>query len=494
MRKRKRDWPIIVYKYRAYPASIPQSVWDTAKLQRELWNRLVALADRYSEWARLLGDKKAAWVGFDEAAQALVKESGLDWVNGPQVLDRLRVTFRNRRFPRSHGALDRVSLSHRFTGGGIALVNIIDSTRAKRFALQSSPSWQLPRRAHSPGQRHWRGRFQIGTETIDFALALNRALPEGSILKRVQWLGKRAGSKWFWYLALTLETPPVEKLANQSQLTAGLDLGWRAFVDGTPNDYLRVGMLVDSEGRMIELRLPLALRDGPQGERRSLGYFAELQSLADDCLNCGRELAGDRRLGVRGLRQLVADGHEHADGISAALSAYDLLRKRLSEQRFHALQRRRWWYQNLAQWLCRRYAVIALEADMKLPALHAKSDDPALRAAAAYRNYAAVGELRKYLTLAAVKWGTRIEGETANTTSICWQCGGKIEVGAVLELICDNGHRRDQDGNAARNLFSQLTGDFGQTHELRNVVGGRGWKRLVVPETLRAVAVEVPAG
>src|SRR5262245_1951568 len=133
----------------------------------------------------------------------------------------------------------------------------------------------------------------------------------------------------------------------------GLDLGWRAFADGGPNDYVRVGMLADNEGRIMEIRLPLLLRDGPGRERRTIGYLAELQGFAGDFLNCGREFAGDKRLGHRGLRELVTAGHEHANGICAALAAHDLLRKRIAEQRFHALKRRRWWYQNLAQWLCR---------------------------------------------------------------------------------------------------------------------------------------------
>jgi len=483
-----------ILRYRAYPAFIPQSVWDIAKSQRDLWNKLVVLAGHHSEWARLIGDKKSSWAGFDDTARAIVKASGLDWVNGPEVLDRLRTTFRKKCFPKFHGTLNRVALLHRFTSGGIALGRLIDKSKAKRFALQSSSHWQLPKRAHSPGKRHWRGCFRAGDETIDFSLALHRALPTDAILKRVQWLGERSGTKWFWHLALTIEEPPIESPYHSSQLSAGLDLGWRSFAEGSPNDYVRVGMLADSEGRTVEFRLPLLLRNGPGGERRTIVYLAELQSLADEFLNCGRELTGDKRLGPRGLRDLIAAGHQHAEGIGAALAAHDLLRKRLNEQRFHLLQRRNWWYQNLAQWLCQRYARIAIEADMKLAKLHERSKDPALRNAAIYRNYAAVGELRKRLMATAGKTGTRIDGETAYSTITCWVCGKEMLPSANLMLTCPNGHQLDQDKNAAMNLLSQIDGTFGQAHELRRPSWPGGWTMLEMPQQIRAVAVEVPPG
>ncbi len=43
MRKRKRDWPVAVYKFWARPLELPQEMWETADAMRGLWNRLVAL-------------------------------------------------------------------------------------------------------------------------------------------------------------------------------------------------------------------------------------------------------------------------------------------------------------------------------------------------------------------------------------------------------------------------------------------------------------------
>lgn len=494
MRKRKRDWPVRVLCYRAYPASIPQSVWDTARSQRELWNKLVILTNQTSEWARLLGDKRQGWKGFDLAARELVAQSGLDWVNGPEVFDRLRSAIKSKRWPRVHASLDRIALCHRYTSGGIPIARLIDNPRAKRFGFASSAEWQLPRLVHSPDKQHWRAHFAVGEQQISFGLALHRALPDEGILKRVAWLGRVSAGKWFWRLALTIEEPPAAMSNHATQLTAGLDLGWRVFREGGTNGYVRVGMLADSEGRTIEFRLPLRLRDGPNSEQRDISYLAQLQRLAAEFLKCAQALAGDKPLGYRELRELVAADHEHADGIRAALAARDLMRRRLSEQRFHLLQRRSWWYQNLARWLCRRYRQIAVEADLALPQLNIHNHAPAFRAAAIYRNYAAVGELRKCVRAEAENTSTHISGHTANTTTTCWLCGAEAAVTARLMLTCVNGHTLDQDKNAAMNLLSQTDGTFGQSHVLRKEESCGAWKPLEIPTPIVAVAIEVPAG
>jgi hypothetical protein len=494
MRKRKRDWPLRVLRYRAYPADIPQSVWDSARIQRDLWNKLVALTNQTAEWARMLGDRRQGWKGFENAARELVAQSGLDWVNGPEILDRLRSAIKSKRWPGFHSSLDRIALFHRYTSGGIPIRKLIDNPRAGRFALESSEEWQLPKLAHSPKKKHWRAHFAVGNEQINFSLALHRALPDEAILKRVGWLGQLSAGKWFWHLALTIEEPPTATPCHASELAAGLDLGWRVFRNGGTNDYLRVGVLADSEGRTIELRLPLRLRRGPKAEQRDISYLHELQSLAAEFLKCAQGLAGDKRLGRRELCELVSAGHEHAAGIGAALAACDLLRRRMSEQRFHMIRRRRWWYQNLALWLCRQYSQIAVQGDMALSKLDRWSGFPAFRPAEIYRKYAAVGELRRCLRDEAMKTGTRVQGYAAKTTSTCWLCGAEATRSAKLMLRCLNGHTLDQDKNAAMNLLSQIDGTFGQSHALRNETSCGVWKRLQVPPIIVGLAEEVPAG
>jgi transposase len=53
----------------------------------------------------------------------------------------------------------------------------------------------------------------------------------------------------------------------------------------------------------------------------------------------------------------------------------------ITRLRSRLIRRRRWFYQNMALWLCQRYAEIVIE-NMQPPRLHEKPEDPALQAAA----------------------------------------------------------------------------------------------------------------
>lgn len=201
-------------------------------------------------------------------------------------------------------------------------------------------------------------------------------------------------------------------------------------------------------------------------------------------------------LGVSGFRRLydLLDADDPIRGeITTALVAYDGYLQRRVTLSHRLIQRRRWYYRNLAVWLCSRYREIAIEDDTNLARLHWRSANPALAEAAVYRNYAAVGELRAYLRAAATKTGCVTGGKAPNTTTVCFECGAPVEgERAALVLRCPNGHEWDQDKNSGRNLLSQIDGSFGQTHVLRRS-GPPEWKKLEIPSTIRAVAVEVPA-
>jgi hypothetical protein len=510
-RKRKRDWPLRVFVYRAYPREVPDSVWEIAKRQRTLWNNLTALWHGATEQARALPDcKKAIWQSFDEWCQAAAAQSGLDWVNGPDVLDRFRAGTRARRFPRFHKGLDRVAIAHRFTSGGVPLDRLIDNRRARRFTLWSSPTWEAPRSAHSPGRKHWRAQITIGGKAIDCALALHRPLPNGAILKRVAWLGRRGGSKWYWYLALTVEEEPVltdSPAEVHNRPAAGLDLGWRLFKDGSKGAYLRIGMLADTEGRVIELRLPLWLKPQRVQERRGFPSIASLEAEASVLVDRGRALVeqmpGNQVVTLRaggriGYQSLVRTVESLPAGDTAALKQlldeHDRMYRVIATLRFRLTERRRWYYQNLAQWLCSHYRSVVVE-DMSLPSLHRRvANHIVLQNASKYRNYAAVGELRERLRRAAAAGGCHIiEATATDSTVTCYECGAKSEESATLTLRCPNGHEHDQDKNAARNLLSQINGTFGQPHDLGEGTPAQGWTTLEFPDTLSAVIMEVPA-
>jgi hypothetical protein len=287
-------------------------------------------------------------------------------------------------------------------------------------------------------------------------------------------------------------------------------VGWRLFGDGTKHDYLRVGMLADSEGRMMELRLPLRLRPNRLAEVRGLDTIWAWQSKASNLIENAKALVGmakltgdaaqraaNPKLGRRGLGALLRDGAltdpSDADKLRQLLDAHDWIYQRIHHLNFRLIERRRWYYHNLALWLTKRYQRIAVEG-MALPQLHARTDDPAQQQAAKYRNYAAVGEFRAILKRAAAQTGSEIvDCDPKDTTRICHLCFERAESGPALILTCPRGHEWDQDKNAARNLLSQIGGIFPQSGALRKSGAPKRWKPLEIPSGISAVASEVPA-
>jgi hypothetical protein len=280
---------------------------------------------------------------------------------------------------------------------------------------------------------------------------------------------------------------------------AAIDLGWRLFGDGSKSDFLRVGMLADSEDRMLELRLPLWLRPHRIQEQRGLGTLAEMQSQASEPVKRAIALLGQNqqlpaKIGRRGLGRIAQtlDPSPLRDELEALLDDHDRIYTSMSALAFRLKQRRRWYYQCLAHWLCARYGSITLEG-LNLPNLYRRSRNPALRNAAKYRNYAAVGELRATLKrVAPASICVITECPVLDTTVTCHECGEKCESSDELMVTCPNGHEWDQDRNAARNLLAQSDGTFGKVHPIPTSKRRR-WKALEIAEHLKPVVVEIAA-
>jgi|GEM_PF-3846563 len=483
--------------------------------------------------------RKEIQIRFDGWAKAAVALSGLDWEQGPAILDRLRATtsaviLRTGKRPRFHRKLDRISIAHRFTSGGLDASRLIDG-HGRRVRLISSSNWQFRhdhtqgsqstnRILHSPGNQHWKGRFRFGRASLDFALAFDRPLPDRAVVKRVTWLGQRSGLRWFWYLAITVEEPPREVPPAWPRPEAGIDIGWRLFADGTKHDYLRIGMVADSEGHTLEVRLPLNLRLNRTRERRGFQTLREWQSEADKHKDSAKTILASLEfpqdlqplkstldgMGRRALGRLCDQfkerglySREVAD-ILDEIASYDGYHNRMATLRFRLQERRTWYYRRIAHWFCERYGRIMIE-NMALQKLYARpraakvggastSDQAALKKGAPYRSYASGGALRAALKYAARQSGTEIvEGQPAGSTITCWWCGEKAVSGQSLELSCPGGHQWDQDKNAARNLLSRMQGTFRQPHDLSQWPRGGQWRSLQVPTGLESVVVEVPA-
>lgn len=496
MRRRTRDWPLRVYRYWIAPlGDLPVEFWATARLMQRAWNGLVwALAAR-REAFDATGEDRAArrvvWLALEAECRALIAASGLDWVNGPDVLDRFLSACRATRWPRWHHRLDRLTIGHRFTGGGIPVARLF-SERAQRVRLAQRPDdgayatnlrssrrlRAVPLHRDAEHSASEACTFMIAGVPIQFRILLHRPLPPGAIVKRVTWCGQRhVIHGWQWALAITVEIPPVERPVRPPR-QAGLDIGWRVI-----GDAVRVGMLWDGES-MCELLLPL---DAPTAQTRRHHLPSSLAAIEDYQARQGKLLdavkSDLRALGVplpRGFALMRQGGVIRwgrtlpAEAPSRRLFAAwqhenDRLRSLAAALRDRLLGRRDWLYRNWARQLAERYTVIAWEHGLGIKAMAEDVDDsPVLHAAARFRQYAAPARFRLFLAQACAKTGTELlDCNPAYTTTTCHVCGGQATAGPALVLTCPTGHTWDQDENAARNLFSQIGRPSAQDRPLR---------------------------
>lgn len=514
MRKRKHpERAIITYRYWARPDVLPEAMWSIARRMQALWNDLVVGREAFARAVAECDTERALiWKEWIHRVRALSDASGLNWECAPAIVDRFRSACAaavkgQRGWPRVQHRLNQVMIPHRWTAGGVP-VRALFSDRASRLRFEAAD------------RRYTAGRFGLDHgESIRFHAVIHRPLPVDATVKRAAWVGKRHPIRgWQWALTITLEQTRLPAVTRPSELVAGLDVGWRAY-----EDYLRIGMLVDSAGRIVELRLPL---DGSTRHTRrhkiEHGWLdvADLRSregkAVEACKDQLRLIAPERvtalpgfslmRQGglVRSLRMLeqIPNRSSDDDTVMRVLWAWldynDRLRSRRMALSDRLIHRRQWWYRHLAKWLCSTYSVIAWEDDLNLKVMaEAEALPPALHSSMRYRQIVALHELRSYLSQAAAKLGTTLLGRSAMTTRTCWRCGATLDSTADLQHVrqrCPAGHEWDQDINAARNLLSQIPPALASSGVLRTGVGSNGLDHRQIPEVLGAVAVDVQEG
>lgn len=555
--KRSRpDWPITTYKYSAEPVGdLPDGLWRAAKSMQWLWAQLVLrreavieeLSESYAEAGRikkelpasngeggalrarlsdLKEEQRGRWQRHEEETRdflrsAEVKER-LNWQCVEAVVTRYqtasRKAFKDGGRLRAWRRLDHVAIPIRFTGGGMELDNLF-SRRARAFNLKpvregayDAGTWE-----HKMA-RVTTGRFKIGEEFINFRANLHRPIAPDSVVKSVAWCGVRHPvHDWVWHLNVTAEAPPAPAERTATGLACAIDLGWRKLGE----DALRVGMIRDTAGRTVELRLPLT---GTGTSRTKWAGMPETiydvwaldEQIGGAVQSCKDELAklklpdlpqeikaslaalGKMRQG--GLRRLLRALSEHNESagdqqIAAAitlLAAWDEEDKRLYGRRVltvdRLVRRKKWIYQNLAVWVARNYDAVVWEGNLALKQMaeHPYGEDgqrdPALVAAGKFRQWAGVGELRAALARAWEKHGvTRVDAQAGYSTVTCRSCGEQCEPTPRRVIKCPNGHRIDQDVQACDNLLRQLP------------EGGAGFATsapgIEVPDILRKVVV-----
>lgn len=543
MRKRNRpDWGQRVYKFKAYPFStdntdpIPSELWDKARAMRDLWNALVALRDQAISDTKDMEKKNAKprWKQFNQEIEECTNQSTLDWEASSEVLDRFKVAsiraFKvNAQNPAQKGAtlrqqyrIKNVLIPHRFTGGGMPV---------EKFFAQTDQAWRIKLLPQTRHGRTMKGQFGVNKKVFNFTLSdkgriqkhgflapteaePNRMLPlpSNGVVKKVTWCGNHdryrpAGKEWEWHLNITVEEPPYEPISVNDRPIAGLDLGWRIMAEGT---YIRIGMLTDSLGRTIELRLPLfAMRD-----RRTKNYKNWYYTLYDlwtldehigdsveDCKAGLRDLLdtlppGFAQMRERGLAEFMKKYYDALPGaiIREMFKRNTKLRtiRRAVNQRLQ--NRKEIYYRNIASWLTKTYGTIVWEGDLSLKDMAENPNLPALKNAAKYRQFVALSMLREFIRQAAPKNGSTIQGEpAADSTRLCWECNELVEKnGGALFLECPNGHKWDQDENSSKILLLDgLPDSWRLPGVLRTHLASQRPDPLDIPYILRLVAVPV---
>ena len=536
MRKRKRDWPQRVYKYHVTLTDpIPQELWNKAERQRQCWNDLRPLCAIAQGQSSAIGAKAkplwrvaynagieaneaarvAIWTAYRAHARELQDRHNLGWES--DLVDRFNVSWitglkkwvpgKGLALPRYRPFVDSVRLVHRFTEGGV-VVGRLWSRRNWRVALTPSSHRVSYGARYQP--RATDCRFGLSKDvTVRFFLVYHRPLPPDAIVKQVALCGRRNSDHktWAWTLNVQVEVWQPSFSAAREIRIAGLDVGWRKIDEDT----LRVGMLVDDEGRTIELCLPLNMpnkwtkRKRAEGRAALEGWrdLAIVQQKMDGLIELMKGQIRERKLiaeatlqkmRVSGLRQLANTSPEAAMLLRPALESWERKRFVCSKLRDRLIRRRDQLYRNLAAWLCRTYTHIAWEEELSLKDL-AEEDEkqPGIAASMRYRMIASLYLLRRYFREAAAKNGTELlDGGTRDSTRLCNVCGVETQVDGVLRAVCPNGHGWDQDVNAARNLLaSQTSTDGKQNQGLRNGTVGDDSQRLDIPTILQAVAIEV---
>lgn len=462
-----------------------------------LWNELFAIRERARVAAAEIPreDKKrraAVWSSFEDEVEAFLNgeevKGRLGWEAREFVADRFRTA--SRKAAKEHAELkqkrrlDKIIIPHRFTGGGLEVEKFWGGRRAGLQIERIAPEAYSDQRNQTRRMRRTFGRYGVDGTQFQFRAYLHRPLPEGSVVKQVAWSSLRHPTRdWQHSLLVWVEEPPPETAAReQTNQVAALDLGWRKFPE-----YLRVGLLYDTAGNVIEFRLPLAETSNVQTRRDELpDTYADIQrltvevsKLVDETKEGLRELLPGalpdeaqtlvsrmtqlRQGGlVRLLGALERDGGEELAGAVEFLRGWkdknDRLRKRINDTRDRLLRRRDGAYRNLALWLCRTYDRVIWEGDLSLKDMAENATgDEALENAAKYRAWASLYVLRSAVKEAAAKLGAElVPGETAGTTTTCMECGRECEPTARLKIKCPVGHEADQDIQASYNLLNQI--------------------------------------
>ena len=492
------------YRFWARPRGpIPSELWQVAKESQRFWNQLVEVRENVAftietlpEHAQVIGERLRDLLVSRETDCKKWRAETKRGINLPSatrdfIFDRfvnccVRAAKKQCGWPRFHKGLERIMILHRFAGGGRTVEKLfIDvNQRGWRFGLKSvSASAYTGKIRQQTNGRLSSGFFGLSkTGKIEFKTVLHRRLPLDSVVKTIAWLRRLDPIRgWQWAIAITVRVDsPLAKI--ESLPKCGIDFGWR-----TRKDYVRVGMLRDSEGHAIELRLPLDASTSNTRRHQTASNYRDLLKIdadignrVDDAKACLRQLVdlpNDLQRTIKDLsdgRQAglvrLSDAFKMSDKASEAqeilhnwMRENNRLRSIRGSLQGRLIGRRRWLYRNIAAFLTRRYGTIVFEDEFAAKEIIednlTKDRDLPFRRSIRYYHWAAVAELRKYIVEAAAKNSARIvQTHTRGTTTTCFICGRYTEHQPNIKLTCPSGHTWDQDVNAASNVLRAIDG------------------------------------
>lgn len=511
MRKRKRpDWPIRVFRFAIKPiGELPQEMFSVAKRMQVAWNKLVDLRETISQEVTAIADitaeqKKELWNTFSPRAKDILNDGtngfNFTWECKQEILDRFHRALVLKQNPKKQYELRSFSIPRIFNAGGRELTKLFQKDISGISLRPVRDEYYDGYTAWHQKMRGSKGYFEISKDlSIDFLVNLSMKIPTDGFLKRITLTGQKNSLGWKFWIILTCEYPPslIENILPD--LKCGLDLGWRRFAD-----YIRIGMLVNQNGEVKELKLPLAYTNNQSRKKRlkfpndpnqvieswfeleelnqKIGLHVESikeqlkksmpkdlpENIASSFAHLGMmRQSGIKRLGFELEKANIA--HQSQLEIKEWLKSNLQLEQKLQRSRDRLLRNREIHYRLLSKELANSYSQIGWENDLSLKTMAEDSDlkmsiNPGLKNSMYYRHMVSLYQLRTFLKDATRKAGSNLSLTKAkNTTAKCCVCDGDIVNDGKLIQVCVNKHKLDQDINAATNLLKSIDNSFDLT-------------------------------
>lgn len=442
MRKRKAHNTILrQYKYSVSTdlRPLPAEVWDVGQRMQQAWNALIPayaeskLEKLSAEYDRILAElkerhqrtidamtlaekgqagvvrhdeeyrvaklaldakKRDAWLNWGEQAKTLIAPFGLDYSQGPNVIERFNGCIKAGRTCNIETELKHIQIPFVFPGSAsVPVSKLFNNLRRWRIVIEgyNDAMYQDNRQASRLERKTLYLELGLSRDVaIPLRLDMHRPLPSDGLIKRVLLCASKVPLRgWRWRVLFQVEMP-ISQITARSEKIVSLRICWTRI-----EDFILVAQWKDDTGKQGLLCLPLETAN--HQDRRTVRRRPDWKWLSDY-----RDLADWKKM-----------------EFSLPKGSLERMKMRASrrsvEERWQA--KRRWLYRNFAAWLVREYSMI------KVPDLDVKSiaeDNTKIGALAGgdhWRQIAAPGDLLAIVKETIQKHGRRSEKYSQTSTS-----------------------------------------------------------------------------